>query len=175
MNFKKLLAFMILPFLAIILMEKTVLAHCPLCTLGAAAAVGGAAYFGVNKVVLSLFVGAFAISMGMWFARAIKKKYVPFQKTIIIVGSFLLTVIPILPIINAYFPLFIGFIGDYGKTYAINASLIGSFFGGLLVFISPTLSKKITKLREGKHINYQTMIITFLLLIIIGTIVQFTI
>jgi hypothetical protein len=170
MNIKKLFAFMILPFLGI----KTILAHCPLCTLGAAAAVGGAAYFGVNKVVLSLFVGAFAISMGMWFARIIKKKYIPFQKTIIILGSFFLTVIPILPIINAYFPLFIGFVGDYGKTYAINASLIGSFFGGLLVFISPKLSKKMTKLR-GRHINYQTIVITFLLLIITGTIVQFTI
>ena len=170
MNIKKLFALMFLPFLGI----KTVLAHCPLCTLGAAAAVGGAAYLGVNKVVLSLFVGGFATSMGMWFARVVKRKYIPFQKTIIILGSFFLTVIPILPMINAYFPLFLWFIGDYGKTYAVNASLIGSFFGGLLVFISPKLSKKITKWR-GKHINYQTIIITFLLLIITGTIVQFTI
>lgn len=170
MNIKKLFALMILPLLGI----KTVLAHCPLCTLGAAAAVGGAAYLGVNKVVLSLFVGAFAISMGMWFARVVKKKFIPFQKTIIILGSFFLTVIPILPIINAYFPLFIGFVGDYGKTYAVNAAIIGTVFGGGIVFISPRLSKKITRWR-GKHINYQTMILTFLLLIILGTIVQFTI
>jgi hypothetical protein len=167
MNLKKLFTLIFLPFLGV----KTILAHCPLCTLGAAAAVGGAAYMGVNKVVLSLFVGAFAISMGMWFTRIIKKKYIPFQKTIIILGSFFLTVIPILPLINAYFPLFVWFIGDYGKTYAINASIIGSFFGGLLVFISPTLSKKITKIRN-KHMNYQTIIITFLLLIITGGIIQ---
>ena len=170
MNLKKLFALIFLPFLGI----KTVLAHCPLCTLGAAAAVGGAAYLGVNKVVLSLFVGAFAISMGMWFAKLLKKKYMPFQKTIIILVSFLLTVIPILPMINVYFPLFLSFVGEYGKTYAINASIIGSIFGGLLVFISPTISKKITKWR-GKHMNYQTIMITFLLLIITGTIVQFTI
>ena len=170
MNIKKLLAFMILPFLGI----KTVLAHCPLCTVGAAVAVGGAAYFGVNKVVLSLFVGAFAISMGMWFARIIKKKFIPFQTTLIILGSFLLTVIPILPIINLHRPLFLSFIGNYGKTYAVNISLIGTMFGGLLVFISPSLSRKITKWRR-KHMNYQTILLTFLLLIIAGTIVQFTI
>ena len=170
MNTKKLLALMILPLLGI----KTVLAHCPLCTIGAAAAVGGAAYLGVNKVVLSLFVGAFAISMGMWFANVVKKKYIHFQDTIIILGIFLLTVIPILPIINSYFPLYLWFIGDYGRTFAVNASLIGSFFGGLLVFISPILSDKITKWRS-KSIKYQTFIITLLLLLIIGTIIQFTI
>lgn len=170
MNYKKLFALMFLPFLGM----KSVLAHCPLCTAGAAVAVGGAAWLGVNKVVLSLFVGAFAISMGMWFARIIKKKYIPFQKTLIILASFLLTVIPILPIINLHRPLFLGFIGDYGKTFAVNISLIGTMFGGLLVGISPRLSKKITKWR-GKHMNYQTIILTFLLLIIAGTIVQFTI
>ena len=170
MNTKKLLALMILPLLGI----KTVLAYCPLCTIGAAAAVGGAAYIGVNKVVLSIFIGAFAISMGMWFANVVRKKYIPFQKTVIILSSFLLIVIPILPIINSYFPLYLWFIGNYGKTFAVNSSLIGTFFGGLLVFISLMLSEKITKWR-GKSIKYQTFIITLLLLLIIGTIVQFTI
>lgn len=170
MNIKKYLVALV-PFLSI----KGVLAHCPLCTLGAGAAVSGAAYFGVNKVILSLLVGAFAISMGMWFARVIKKRYVPFQKTLIILISFLLTVIPILPMVNVVSPYYLSLIGDYGsvlnKTYMLNLSLIASFFGGFLVMISPNISKKITKLR-GRHTNYQTMILTFLLLGIFGLIIQ---
>ncbi|MBU3923626.1 MAG: hypothetical protein KJ592_01800 [Nanoarchaeota archaeon] len=167
MKFRNLFLFLLAP----IFLAGRVLAHCPLCTLGVGAAVGGAAYLGVNKVVLSLLVGAFAISMGMWFARVVKKKYVPFQKTLIIFVSFFLTVIPLLPLINAYFPLTLWFVGEYGKTYAVNAALIGSFFGGLLVLVSPTISKKITKIR-GRHMNYQTMVLTFLLLAVSGLIVQ---
>ena len=168
MNYKKLIALIILPFFGI----KTILAHCPLCTAGAAVAIGGAAWLGVNKVVLGLFVGAFAVSMGWWFGKAIKKKYVPFQRTLLILLSFLLTVIPLLPLINFHRPLFLSFIGDYGKTYAVNLSLISSLFGGFIVTISPRLSKGITRLRKGKHINYQAMLTTFFLLIVFAIILQ---
>lgn len=174
MDYKKLFSLILLPILSI----KGVLAHCPLCTAGAAVAVGGAAWLGVNKVVLSLFVGAFAVSMGWWIGKMIKKNYIPFQRTTLIILSFILTVIPLLPILNLHRPFPVGLFGNYGsifnRTYMINLSLVGSFFGGFIVMISPKLSKRITELRKGKHINYQTIIVTFLLLIIIGVIVQFS-
>ena len=64
----------------IILLSKNAMAHCPLCTIGAGALGAGAIWLGVSSVVVALFIGAFAMSMGMWFARIIKKQYVPFQK-----------------------------------------------------------------------------------------------
>ena len=168
--------FFIFPFLAIftIFLAKIVSAHCPLCTIGAGAAAGAAVWLGVSKVAAALFIGAFAMSMGMWFSKIPKKKYIPFQKTIIILAIFLTTVLPLLPIFTAIGPLYLSFIGEYGSTYAINYSLISSFFGGLIVFVSPALSKKISKLRNGKIVSFQGTILTLSLLIIIGIFIQFS-
>lgn len=150
-------------------------AHCPLCTVGAGAAAAGAVWLGVSKVVVALFIGAFAMSMGMWFARILDKKerkYIPFQYSIILVGVFLLTLLPIIPVVKAVGPLHLSFIGDYGKTYALNYSLVASLLGAAITFVSPPLNKKIKDLRNGKGIPYQGILITFLLLSISGVIIQ---
>lgn len=158
---------------------STVSAHCPLCTAGAAVAAGGAVYLGVSKVVVSLFIGAFAMSMGMWFSKVIKKKYVPFQNFLLITAIFLATVLPIMPIMIHTVPYYLSLFGGYGtlfnKTYMINLSLYGSLFGGLIMFVSPSLNKKIKKIRDGKGIPFQGILITFLLLLISGGIIQLSV
>src|SRR3989344_9503518 len=93
--------------LSLMLVTKGVSAHCPLCTLGAGAAAAGAVWLGVSKVVIGLFIGAFAMSMGMWFSKIPKKKYIPFQKTLIILAIFLTTVLPLSPIFKAIGPLYL--------------------------------------------------------------------
>ncbi|MBS3086100.1 rhodanese-like domain-containing protein [Candidatus Pacearchaeota archaeon] len=168
---KKIFIFPVLTVLAIFLV-KQVSAHCPLCTIGAGAAGVGAIWLGVSKVVVALFIGAFAMSMGMWFSKIPKKRYIPFQKTIIILLIFLTTVIPLIPLFKAIGPLYLSFIGEYGKTYAVNYSLVSSALGGILVLSSPKLSKTLTKLRKGKLIPFQGVILTLLLLIIAGGIIQ---
>ncbi len=173
MNKKKLL-FLIMPIFALFLVE-TASAHCPLCTIGAGAAAAGAVWLGISKVVVALFIGAFAMSMGMWFSRVVKKKYVPYQKTLIIAAIFLTTVLPLLPLFSAIGPLYIPFIGEYGMTYAINYSLISSFFGGLITFVSPNINKKIREKRRGKGIPFQGILITFGLLIAVALIIEFII
>src|SRR3989338_6146090 len=94
---------------------RSALAHCPLCTMGIAAAAGGAAYLGVDKAAIALFVGAFAVSTGWWIARKIKRKVIPFQMTGIILLSFLLTIIPLLPLLDRIYPIYISVAGDYGS------------------------------------------------------------
>src|SRR3989344_5103769 len=168
---KKFFIFPVLTVLAIFLV-KQVSAHCPLCTIGAGAAGVGAIWLGVSKVVVALFIGAFAMSMGMWFAKIPKKRYIPFQKTTIVAVIFLTTVIPLMPLFKAIGPLYLTFIGEYGKTYVVNYSLATSFLGGLLVFISPTLSKSLTKIRKEKIIPFQGTMLTLSLLIILGIFIQ---
>ncbi len=174
---KKLFFFPILTFLLIFLINQ-VSAHCPLCTIGAGAAAAGAVWLGVSKVVVALFIGAFAMSMGMWFARVVekRKKFIPFQSPLIIIGVFLLTILPLISIVKTYGPLSIQLIGNYGsllnRTYMLDYSLFGSIFGGLVVFSTPSISKKITKLRKNKIIPFQGVILTLLLLIITGGILQ---
>lgn len=158
-----------------VLLAGIVSAHCPLCTVGAGAAAAGAAWLGVSKVVIGLFIGGFAMSMGMWFARVVKKRYISFQRTLIIVVVFFTTVLPLLPIFSAVGPLYIPFIGEYGITYAFNYSLASSFLGGIITFVSPGINRKIKEKRNGKGIPFQGTIITFVLLGIAALIIQFSV
>ena len=135
-------------FVFLFLLAEKAFAHCPLCTAGAAVAAGGAAWLGVDHVVIGLFIGAFAASTGWWISNIIKKKYVPFQKTLLIIISFASIVLPILPLMSGIRPYYLSIAGEYGsllnRTYIINLFFIGSLIGGLIVCITPRLSKKIT-------------------------------
>ena len=136
-------------------------AHCPLCTIGAGAAAGGAAYFGVGASVLGAFIAAFAVAVGLWFARVLPKK-VPLQNPIIVVGSLLLTVLPLNPLLAAHQALYLP-IGEYGTTFALNTYLVGAAIGAAIILLSPRISDYLTELREKKF-PYQTMVLTFALL-----------
>lgn len=159
--------------LVLVFLTRSVFAHCPLCTIGAGAAAGAAVWMGVSKVVVALFIGAFAMSMGMWFSRIIKRKYIPFQKILFVLVIFSLTFFPLLPLFSAIDPLYLSFIGDYGTTFAVDYSLYSGLFGGLIVFVSPNLNRKITKLRRGKHVPFQGIMLTFSILLIVGAVIQF--
>jgi hypothetical protein len=163
-------------FIIPIALSKYVDAHCPLCTITAGAAAAGGVYLGVNKLIIGLLIGAFAMSMGMWFSRIVKKRYIPFQKTLIIAIIFFITVLPLLPIFSKVTGFGVDLFGDYGtllnRTYVVDQSLLISLFGGLIVFISPILNKKI-KEKTNKSIPFQGIILTFLILIIASLIIQF--
>ena len=152
------------------------LAHCPLCTAGAAVAAGGAAYLGVDNTIIALFIGAFAVSTGLWSNRWFPKQYVRYQKQLLVVLAFALTVIPILPIIPSVLGMPIFLYGSYGsllnRTYIINVSLLAALFGGFIVIITPYISRKISLYRDGKMFPYQGMLLTLLLLIITGILLQ---
>lgn len=156
----------------LIFLIETVSAHCPLCTIGAGAAAGAAVWLGISKVVVGLLIGGFSMSMGLWMSRIIKKQYFKFQKPLIVIGVFLLTFLPLLPIFNAVGPLHFSFIGEYGKTFAVNYSLFSGLFGGFVVFASPKLSRQITKKRNGKIIPFQGVLLTLILLIIAGGLIE---
>ncbi len=159
-----------------LLLAKSVSAHCPLCTMGAAAAAGGALYFGVNSLVIGIFIGAFAVSTGWWVSRMLKKEYFKYQKWTIIILSFVLTLLPMLPFFTQISTFSIWWFGEYGslfnRTYLLNDFLIGSFIGGIIVCSTPWVSAKITTVRQGKMIPFQGLILTLGLLISLGIILQ---
>jgi len=154
-------------------------AHCPLCTIGVGAAAAGAVWLGVSKLVVALFIGAFGVSIGWWFGRVINDKIgnkIKFQFGLIVLASFLLTVIPLLPIFSQDYPLYLNLFGEYDtlfhNLYMIDLAIITSILGGIIVMISPYISRKIISLRKGKIVNFQGTIITLILLLIIGGIIQ---
>ena len=163
-------------FIASLAFSRYADAHCPLCTVTAGVAAAGGVYLGVSRIVIGLLIGAFAMSMGMWFAKIVKKRYIPFQKTLIITIVFLATIIPLLPIFSSVAGFGVNLTGGYGtllnKTYVIDLSLLSSFLGGLIVFISPLLNRKI-KEKTTIRIPFQGIILTFLILIAASLIIQF--
>ena len=158
------------------LLPQKALAHCPLCTAGAAVAAGGALWLGVKASVIGLFVGAFAVSLGWWIGKSIKKEYLPFQKQLLIALSFALTVVPLVPILQPVSAFYLDIAGEYGsllnRTYVINLFLVGSLIGAFIVCISPWISKKLTHLRNDKMLPFQGITLTFTLLLLISLFLQ---
>jgi hypothetical protein len=160
-----------------LLLPQKAFAHCPLCTLGAGAAALGASWLGVSSAAVGLFLGAFAFALGWWFGNLLKKEYFKYQNFLLAVLSYLLTVFPLKGMFPESGSFYLYLAGNYGsllnRTYLFNKFLIGSFLGALLVFISPYLSKKLTKLRKGRHFPFQGTLITFSLLVIAFLVIQF--
>lgn len=171
---KNILLFFLLLFF--LFQPKIASAHCPLCVAGAGALAVVAASIGISTIVVGLFIGAFSLALGIWFSRLAKKKYIKYQDLIVSIMIFLGTILPIMPLVQEYRPLYISLIGEYGtllhNTYIINLYLLGSIIGAILLFVSPYLSRYLTKLTSQK-IPFQSMIITLGLLTIIGLILQF--
>jgi len=107
-----------------LLAAPVVLAHCPLCTIGAGAAAGIAAYYGVKHAVI-VFLGAFAASMGWWVAGLLKKQYVKGQKWLLVALSYVTTILPLLPLLGKKEAFMISLFGGYGtllnRTYMYDA------------------------------------------------------
>ena len=171
--------YLLLPYLFILSvvvgLPTTTQAHCPLCTVGAGALAVLAASVGVSTPTVGVFIGAFALALSLWIAKLIKKKYFANQDIVVVLIIFLSTIIPVMPFIREYRPLYISFFGKYGSvmhnTYTVNLFLVGSVVGAILLYVSPYISRKITEVR-GKSLPYQGLGITFLLLIVAGIIFQ---
>jgi len=159
--------------LSLILILPNVLAHCPLCTTGAAVGVGVARAYGVDDSIVGLFLGALIISSALWFNRWLKKKTnFPFQEFLIVIASFLLFVIPFY-----YSGLITGFaivktspehhsilgLGIFG----IDKLLTGIIIGFLAVWWGFRLSDSI-KEKKGKVLwPYQSISFMFIILAIL--------
>lgn len=163
--------------LFLVLVPGITKAHCPLCTVGAGALAVGAAYIGVSVVVVGVLIGAFALALGLWMSRIVRKKYIPYQKTIIALVVVLSTIIPLMPLIQEYQSFNIFLFGEYGgifnRTYMYNRFVVGTIIGIVIMYISPSISAWVKEKRKGKFIPYQGILITFILLTLVSLIIQF--
>lgn len=161
---------------AVSFLSSPVSAHCPLCVGGAGAAAGVAALLGVKYGAIGVFIGAFAAAMSLWIPRLLRKKYIPYQDKILFVTFYVTTILPLMPFLKDYTSIFVSISGDYGSplntTYLIDLFTVGVLIGTVIMFISPWLSRQLTRIRKGKMIRFQGMIITFLALLIAAIIMQ---
>ncbi len=94
----------------------------------------------------------------------------------IIFLSFLSIVLPLKLYFYETGSFYLYLFGDYGslfnRTYAYDKFLFGAIVGGIIILISPLISKKIIQLRQGKIFPYQGLIINFALMILVLIIFQ---
>ncbi|MFH0714879.1 MAG: hypothetical protein V1847_03815 [Candidatus Diapherotrites archaeon] len=144
-------------------------AHCPLCTAAVGGAVIGAEYLGLGAGIVGLFVGAFAISTGIWIGRKIKTRYIPFQLPLIVLASFLLTVIPLLGVSpqTLYIPvLWFGQAGTaFNKVYFTPKLLLGSAIGALLTLFALKLHTFLKKWKGRVLFPFQGIAFTLAILL----------
>lgn len=162
--------------LAGVLMPAVALAHCPLCTAGAGLVALGAYWLGVNGLAIGVLLGGFALALGLWLGRLIKKKYLPQQDNLIGAFSWLTTLIPLRGLLADYTSVYLNWSGAYGslfnRTYPINLFLVGGLIGGAVIYLAPPLSRALSA-RRGKTIPYQGIMITIALLLMVSLISQF--
>ena len=153
--------FILFIFLFFILGISFVSAHCPLCAGAVGAAAVGASYLGIDNSIVGLFVGAFSISTGLWFAKKMKRKYFKFQSFSIVLSSFLFTVIPSAKIVND-----LDYISLFNNIYFLDKILMGSIIGGLITLLALYLHEKIKQVNGKVLVPYQGVFLTLILLII---------
>ncbi|MEM5811864.1 MAG: hypothetical protein QXG91_03965 [Candidatus Aenigmatarchaeota archaeon] len=156
-----------------------VFAHCPLCTAGAGIGAIIAKKLGLKSSVIGIWIGAFSLAMGWWLANVIKKRNINFKflDVLLILISFLSIVLPLKLYFYETGSFYLYLFGDYGslfnRTYIYDKFLVGSILGGLIILVSPLISKKIAEFRKGKIFPYQGLSITFFLLILFSLVFQF--
>ena len=157
-----------------IISSESVMAHCPLCTAAVGAAAVSATYFGLDASIVGVFVGAIGVSLGLWFGKIIKKRYVKFQTPLIVAASFLLTVIPLLGVIkeSLYLPaLWFGPPGSVlNRIYFVDKLLLGSVLGALASFAAYWLHVYVKKIHGRVVVPYQGVIFTVGMLLFVAAI-----
>ena len=163
---------MILRVLSLFLIYPLVaFAHCPLCVGGVLVLTFLGYEIGVKRIVLGFLTGALAFAFGEWLNRLIKRKFFKGQEFLIIALTFILTYLPVKNYIFNYYSLYLPNLGINTPIF-IDKSLFSGIFGGLLVYIAPFISRWISQ-KRGKTILFQRIIVTLILLIIFGLILQF--
>lgn len=161
-------------FTVALLFPSVASAHCPLCTAGAGILAVLAASMGVPATIIAVMLGGFAMALGLWFSRVVKKKYFRFQDQVVIWGAYLLTVVPLWPVLKEYKALYVPWLGidKYATTIPVDVYILGVILGGLVLLVSPYLSGRVTKWAGKQIIPFQGVVITLVLLVLVPLIVD---
>lgn len=168
---KKFIVFVIMVF---IFLPLTTYAHCPLCTAGAGILALIAASLGVPAVIISTLLGGFALAMGLWFAKIIKKKYFNYQDYLVAGLVYLSTVLPLWPVLKEYKILYAPLLGfdKYANKVPVDIYITGVILGAIILVSSPYISAKLSEIAKRQLIPFQGIAITMILLILIPLLIN---
>ncbi len=148
-----------LVILSILISPALVSAHCPLCTAAVGSGLVIARSVGIDDSVVGIWVGALIISSALWLNKFLVKrnKNFKFQKGIVIVTFFLITVVPF------YFSNLINF--QY-TLFGVDRLLFGTILGCVITLASFDISKRIRNNNNKPVMPFQSISLTVAILII---------
>jgi len=143
-----------------------VMAHCPLCTGATIVGVGITRSFGLDDSIVGVFVGGMIISTALWFNNVLKKRSIGIKGNEKLRLLSLIILTSILTLVTFYYAGLFGR-GNEFRIFGIESILIGSFSGGILSLGAFYYSNYLKNKNGGKVLfNYQTMIISLIVLIV---------
>lgn len=167
----------IIALLVFVAFPARALAHCPLCSAATGLAAVVAVSLGISTGPVGVFAGAFAFATGLWLAPLIRRQFIPHQTFILALISFLLTIVPVLPLMGDYSSFSVFMAGDYGstfnRTYVLNRFLVGAIVGAVTLVATPMISRGITRLRKNVTVPYQGVALTLILLALEAAALEF--
>jgi len=165
---------LIVPLIILIVLVPSVMAHCPLCTTGAAVGIGFARAYGVDDSIVGLFIGALIVSSALWFNKWLKKKInFPLQEFLLMVISFLLIAVPFyfagmitdFEMVRSMHHHGMENLGVFGLTWlGVDKLLYGMVLGTLVIWGVFAFSDSIKKKRGKVLWNYQGLSFMFIAL-----------
>lgn len=159
---KRKLMFMALLFFSLIAFAPFVSAHCPLCTAAVGAGVAITRFYGVDDMIVGLWIGAFIISTALWFNNVLKKKFIPLQDHLVTLIIFAIT------IVSFYF----GGLFNESRILGMDKLLLGIIAGSILVYAGLFISSNVKQLNKNKAVfPFQTIAFILALLAITSAIV----
>ena len=125
--------------LSMIILPQIAFAHCPLCSAATGMAVAATRAYGLDDLIVGLFVGSFVVSTALWMNNfALKRKkgkeYLPNQKAILIIFS-LMTML-----VTFYFA---GLLDMKYRIFGIDKIFFGTIAGTLMTLFSFQMHKKL--------------------------------
>lgn len=164
---------MLLVFLALTLTQANIVsAHCPLCSAAAGAGVAAAQYYGVDLLIVGLWLGFFITATSLWGLKLLPlSKQSRLNQLAVITAVFLSFIIPFR---IAGLLEFNHLIWLFGSPIIFNRMLAGMLVGVIIGWIMPDISHFIKKYNGNKSfIPFQAIVLTVSLLSIISIFVYF--
>jgi hypothetical protein len=148
------------------ILQSSVFAVCPLCTIAAAGGIEVTRILGVDDLISSIWIGGLIVSMSFWMADFLAKKNIlkPIFREVLSLILFYLLTIPFL-----YWGKMIGLPGN--TFLGIDKIVFGITIGSFVFLLGVFLDNFLRKINGGKvFIYYQKVILPILFLTIISLI-----
>ena len=134
---------------ALIFFAVPAYAVCPVCTIAVGAGVGLAEEFGVDDVIIGLWIGGLTVSLIFWTLDWLKRKNIKFSwlEPLTAFFYFLAVVLPLFFIKTGGYPI----IGkELNKLWGVDKMLLGIFLGSLLFIGGAKLYEYLKKKNDGR-------------------------